>query len=182
MAEKKITEALSEIVEILATFESDDRKKIITAALTLLGETPVANSASETGTGTDVHGPSLGDFNGKARMWMKQNNLTSDEIEQAFHLNGGAAEVIMEIPGDNKKLKTLNAYLLTGASNLIASGEAKFADKEARDLCTKSGCYDATNHATILKDKGTDFTGSKSTGWTLTAPGLKRAATLVKSA
>jgi hypothetical protein len=180
MAEKKITEALSEIVEILTTFESEDRKKIITAALTLLGETPIANSASR--TGADAHGPSLSDFNGKARTWMKQNNLTSEDIEQAFHLNGSTAEVIMEPPGDNKKVKTLNAYLLTGAANLIASGEAKFADKEARDLCTKSGCYDATNHATILKDKGTDFTGSKSTGWTLTAPGLKRAATLVKSA
>ena len=64
---------------------------------------------------------------------------------------------------------------------MLISGEAKFTDKDARDVCSSAGCYDATNHATTLKAKGNWFTGTKDKGWALTAPGLKHAATLVKS-
>lgn len=63
---------------------------------------------------------------------------------------------------------------------MLASGEAKFTDKEARALCTSAGCYDGPNHASTLKARGNWFTGSKEKGWVLTAPGLKHGAALIK--
>ena len=63
--------------------------------------------------------------------------------------------------------------------NLVRS-ERKLTDKEGRAACTKYACYQANNHATIMKDAKTVLTGDKSKGWTVTGPGLKAAAALVK--
>src|SRR5262245_33425634 len=93
------------------------------------------------------------------------------------HTSDGA-EVICHVPGKNKKEKTINAYVLTGAASLLSSGEPTFTDKSAREVCSDAGCYDANNHAHNLDGKGNLFSGSKKTGWTLTAPGLTHAATL----
>ena len=68
--------------------------------------------------------------------------------------------------------------LVAGAARLIVTGEPKFDDREARDLCERFGFFDPTNHSKYVKG-GSEFTGSKDKGWTLTAPGLKQAALLI---
>lgn len=182
MTSKKPAEIASEIVDLLTPLSSDDRQRVFRAALVLLGETPSANLQSnanvETNNGSDV-GTGLPH---KAQIWMKQNGISEQQLQQVFHLDGGNAEVIAaDIPGKNKKEKTLNAYTLVGLSRLLASGDSAFDDKSARALCVSSGCYDASNHAATMKDKGNTFTGTKDGGWTLTAPGLKHGSDLVKS-
>ena len=42
------------------------------------------------------------------------------------------------------------------------------------------GCFDGSNHALYMKGKGNVLGGSKDAGWTLTGPGLKAGAELVK--
>ena len=104
-----------------------------------------------------------------------------DELQQVFHLGNGDAEVIAgDIPGKNKKEKTYSAYILIGLSKLLSTGSPAFDDKSARALCESSGCYDQANHSVHIKERGNEFTGTKDKGWTLTAPGLKRAAVLIK--
>ncbi len=114
---------------------------------------------------------------------MKQNSISTEQLQQVFHRGDGTVEVIAaQLPGRNKKDQTYSAYLLTGVGQLLLNGNPAFDDKAARALCETAGCYDPNNHSTILKDRGNEFTGSKDRGWTLTAPGMKRAADLIKDA
>jgi hypothetical protein len=122
----------------------------------------------------------LGTLSPRARSWMSQHGVSAVELQQIFHVADGEVEVIATVPGRNKKNQTYNAYVLTGLSQFLATGTPAFTDKAARALCEASGCYDRANHAVHMKEKGNEFTGSKDKGWTLTAPGLKRAAELIK--
>lgn len=183
MSEKKTTEIMNEIYELLSPLQSEERHRVIQAALTLLGETQAAVSSlmrAQAGS-TDAGGDWAAALPVRARTWVKQHGISLDELQQVFHLDNGRAEFIAgEIPGKNKKEKTLNAYLFCGLASLFSTGDGNFDDKSARALCVRLGCYDQANHSVTLKDKGNEFAGSKDTGWSLTAPGLKRLAALMK--
>ena len=183
MTTKKSTEIVSEIVELLTPIESAERIRIVQASLTLLGET-FSSSPRHIDGGSDALGEESGELSMlpvRARAWMKQNSITADELQQVFHLADGNADVIAgDVPGKNKKEKTYNAYVIAGLARLLSTGDGAFDDKSARSLCETFGCYDPANHSSTIKDKGNEFTGTKDKGWTLTAPGLKRAAILVK--
>jgi hypothetical protein len=184
MTTKKTTEIVSEIVELLMPLESAERARVIQASVTLLGDAlPVGQSR------TRADGASIAEDDGgetpnlppRACAWMKQNGVSLEDLQQVFHLETGSAEVIAgDIPGKNKKEKTYNAYILIGLSKLLSTGGPAFDDKTARALCESSGCYDQANHSAHIKERGNEFTGTKEKGWSLTAPGLKRAAALVK--
>jgi hypothetical protein len=188
MAKEKLSSIVGKIVDLLTPLTSEDRTRAISAARTILGET--TPPPQERGRSGREH--ALGDDNGsdgtevatnrQAKTWQRQNGLTSEQLAQVFHVADGVADVIAtDIPGKDKKAQTLNAYVLTGVAKLIAAGETTFADKDARDLCTKAGCYDIKNHSATIKDRGNWFTGGKDKGWTLTAPGLKHGAGLIKT-
>jgi len=178
--EKNITlDAMTKIVEVLSPLSSEDRARVISAALALLGDVKPKITAH----GPDepiADDPEVGATPPRAKSWMSQNGISAGQLQQVFHVANGETEVITTVPGRNKKEQTYNAYILTGLGQLLLTGSAAFTDKAARSLCEASGCYDSANHAAHLKDKGNEFTGSKDKGWTLTAPGLKRAAELVK--
>jgi hypothetical protein len=183
MTTKKTTEIVSEIVELLTHIDSAERARVIQASLTLLGEVLPAGQ-SRTGAGHSIaeeDGSETSTLPPRARTWMKQHGVLLEELQQVFHLENGTAEVIAgDIPGKNKKEKTYSAYILVGLSKLLSTGSPAFDDKAARALCESSGCYDQANHSVHIKERGNEFTGTKEKGWSLTAPGLKRAAALVK--
>ena len=176
MGKTKSSDIVGKIVDLLTPLSSEERRRVISASLTLLGETknedpPIEDEDDETVT-----------TSGKAKTWQKQNGITPKQLNEVFHHDNGKVDVIVgEMPGKNKKEKTLNAYVLAGIAQMMISGEPKFTDKDARALCSSAGCYDSPNHASTLKSKGNWFTGTKEKGWALTAPGLKHAASLVKN-
>jgi hypothetical protein len=172
-------EITGKIVELLTPLESEARMRVIQAALMLLGETLATLPKEKVGQNQDGD---VGDgFPTRARSWMKHHSLSTEHIQQVFHVTEGNAEIIAAvIPGKNKKEQTFNAYIFAGLAKLLSGGEPAFDDKSARALCESSGCYDSANHAAYMKNKGNEFTGSKDKGWTLTTPGLKRGAELVK--
>jgi hypothetical protein len=172
-------DAMTRVVEVLSPLSSEDRARVIGAALALLGDAQ-SKIAAPKPSEPEVDDVELGALSPRARSWMSQYGVSAVELQQVFHLADGEVEVIATVPGRNKKDQTYNAYVLTGLSQLLSTGAPAFTDKAARALCEASGCYDSANHAAHMKDKGNEFTGSKDKGWTLTAPGLKRAADLVK--
>lgn len=182
MAKLKITEATTTIVDLLTSFTSEERQRIIQASLTLLGEN--ASNKKSTEYQSPVNGnedSQLEIFSHQTKVWMKQNNVSEDILSEVFHISDNTVDIIADsIPGKDIKSKTLNCYILMGISKFLLSGDTSFDDKSARILCENSGCYDLTNHAKYLKDKGNKITGSKTSSWKLTSPGLKCGADLIK--
>ena len=180
-----ITEATTNVHALLEPLTSDERRRVVQAVLTLLGDDvsiriPSAvpgksHSPSEEDGGSTTLPP-------KAKVWIRRNGLTIEQLEHFFHFDNGSVTCI-ELAGQEKgnKNKAINTYLLTGVAALLSRGEADFTDEEARKRCEHFGCYDATNHAKAIKEFGNNIAGSKSSGWKLTAPGLAAAADLVKS-
>jgi hypothetical protein len=179
----KITEVATQIVKLLAPLESAERQKVIRASLMLLGESPIVSAAAP--QSPEVSGKSQGHgvpgLPPKATAWAKQNGITSEQLSDLFEIDGTQVTVIAsEVPGKNKKEKTINAYVIQGLAQVLASDDGTFDDKSARSLCSTFGCYDQANHATNIVGIGNNLIGTKDKGWKLTAPGLKKAADIVK--
>lgn len=121
-----------------------------------------------------------GDLPPPAKIWLKQSSLSLPDLEEVFHIDGeGVVLIAPEIPGKSLREKAMNCYVLCGITTMLKTGKPEFSDDEARAVCQEFGCLDKKNHATYLKEKGNDFTGSKDKGWTLTVPGKKKAAALI---
>lgn len=183
---KSITDATVKIHAILEPLESDERQRVMNAALILLGDQPTGAHTTASNGGVsqgEDETPQTGDLPLAAARWVKKHGLTIDTLENHFHFDDGAVAPI-ELPGDGKakREKTINTYLMQGVASLLQSGSAAFEDAVARERCNEFGCYDAPNHGRYLKQFGNLITGSKSNGWKLTAPGLSAAASLLKSA
>jgi hypothetical protein len=165
-------DALATVVDVLTPLTSEERTRLIRAAMVLLGE--AQSNATEELIVDSVGLPP------RAQAWMRQNSIGASQLQQVFHVADGAAELIATLPGASKKEQTYNAYIMTGIGQLLLAGNPAFDDGAARALCERSGCYDRANHSAHLAKRGNEFTGSKEKGWTLTAPGLKRGAELIK--
>lgn len=176
MTSKSMTEVVAAIVGELTPLGAEERRRVIQASLVLLGDAPLAPTDHVALAQENVADVSLLP---RARAWTKQNGLSMDELQQAFHIENGDCQVIVSaIPGNSNRERVRNAYLFAGAAQLMVTGEPRFDDKEARALCERFGFFDRTNHSKYLKG-GNEFTGSRERGWTLTAPGLKQAALLI---
>lgn len=173
----------TEIYKLLEPHEPDVRERAIKAAMVMLGDN-LQVSAPDKKFAPDLleedhSGPQLA---AKVKGWMRAHGITREQLGFVFHLDGSACEVLpAESPGKNGKEKTINAYVLTGVSAFLQTGEPKFDDKTAREVCKTMGCLNEGNHAYYLKGKGNVLGGSKDSGWTLTGPGLKLGADLIKN-
>jgi hypothetical protein len=177
MAENKVAEVTSKVFSLLEPLTSEERRRVADAALTLLGETktaPLSSPAKPKQDGSEALPP-------RAAVWIRQNGLTMQEVEQVFQVEAEHVELIApRVPGKADKEKTFNCYVLCGIAQLLATGDPAFDDKSARAICKHLGCYNDINHATYIKEKGNQFAGTKDKGWKLTAPGLIQGALLVK--
>jgi hypothetical protein len=174
-------DAMTKLVEVLKPLPSEDRVRAIRAAMILLGEVQSGVTlAADAKEDTEEQSGEFGPLSPRAQTWMNQNGISTAQLQQVFHMGEGGVEVIADVPGKNKKEQTYNAYVLAGLGQLLLTGNATFPDKLARALCESSGCYDSANHSVHLRNRGNEFVGTKDKGWTLTAPGLRRAAEIVK--
>ena len=179
MSKSNIAETMTKLLSLLTPLSSEERQRVISATLTLLGEsTPSSASQGPHSSNAAVAAPAASQ---RAGLWMRQNSLSPELIDQVFHIDGEHVEVVAShVAGKTNKERTLNVYLLAGAAKLLGTGDSTFDDKFARELCGNLGCYDSTNHSRYLKDKGNKLAGSAATAWKLTTPGLTHAATLIK--
>jgi hypothetical protein len=171
------TTALNTIIGALTPLNSDERHRIVGAAMMFLGEKPVqlkGGKADQDGDDEQVHSAAI-------QKWMKQNGVSSAQVEQVFHFGEDGAFDIFDTSGTTKKERMLNTYVLTGLAKYLATGDRSFDDATARKYCEQFGCYDQGNFAMYMRrDRGADFTGEKARGYMLTNVGIKRGADLVK--
>jgi hypothetical protein len=180
-----LTEATTSLHGILEPLSSEDRRRVIQAALVLLGDIPPALGAKPIQQPLDEPEPSglLPALPPQAKAWMTKHKVSAGSIEAFIHLDNGKATVI-ESPATkgSGREKTHAAYLMAGLASLFENGEPSVNDDVARALCVHFGCYDANNHSAYVKALGNSVAGSKSAGWKLTAPGLTAVAELIKGA
>ena len=133
MAKTKTPEVLTKIISLLTPLESDERKRVISAAMTFLGETKIdfGKNGSVGGNGDE----DTTNFPSKVKTWMGQNSITKDELDQVFNIEDGKAEVIAsEVPGKSIKRKTLNAYILAGINSFLTSGKILLVTSQIGNL------------------------------------------------
>lgn len=181
-----LADATAKVVDVLTAFNTEERLRIVRASLTLLGDEFNPPSTSARGPKGAEQSSNDQDFEASevhslAQQWMRKNGITLEQLEHSFHFDQGQV-VPIALPGNatSKREQTANAYLTVGLAHYLASGDASFSDADARKFCEQSGCYDNANHTKSIKALKNRVTGSKSTGWKLTAPGLSAAADLVK--
>jgi hypothetical protein len=186
VAGPKIAEVVGKIVDLLEPLDPAVRKKAIHASLTILGE-DIHGGVRDSGESSTDHNEAAAGMqtpsgvSAKGKLWMKQNEISTAQLENSFEISGhNIAIIASDIPGNGDKGKTHSAYVLEGIRSLLATGDPVFDDKSARAVCASLGCYDPKNHASTMKAKGNILTGSKSQGWRLTGPGLRRGAEIVK--
>jgi len=143
----KIAEIATQIFALLGPLSSEDRQRVVSASLTLLGEKPAfavpAPPAPPAGEGGKPE-QGLAALPPKAATWAKQNGLVMAQLEQVFDITGAGVSIIAsKVPGKNDKEKTHNAYVLEGLSRLLATGDATIEDKAARSTCEALGCYNS---------------------------------------
>lgn len=184
-------EAMAAVLQVLQPLDPPMQGRVIRWVLEKLeigDQLPIGTSRGAQGSSRQdqmvpvaASAPSAFQLPPLALAWSRQNGITDPELECTFHqTDDGFSVIARHVPGSGRREKVLNCYLLVGACSLLGTGEANFTDRKARELCKEHGCLDTTNHSKYLGEKGNDFVGSKSKGWSLTAPGRKRVALLIK--
>ncbi len=177
MADSK---TLVRLIEILEPLASDDRHRNINAALTFLkdpGMTALGTLAGQQqlpsdGGGITHHAPEVSKR-------LRQHNIPADQIDSVLHFNEDGSFGIVAVPGKSKREQALNAYVLVGFGTYLTTGKYDFTDSAAREACKAHNAYDSPNHSKTLGQKHPAFI-AKGSDWTLTIPGVKEAAALVK--
>ncbi|MGQ0728129.1 hypothetical protein [Acidovorax sp.] len=180
-----LAQATAKVVEIISAFSSEERLRIVRASLTLLGDEfntpPTGQMAQRLSDQRVDEDPNNSKVHSLAQQWMRKNGLKTEQLEHYFHFDQGHVVPIALLGGaTSKREQTINAYITVGIAHFLASGEASFTDADARRFCEQSGCYDGANHAKSITALKNRVTGSKSTGWKLTSPGLTAGADLIK--
>lgn len=171
------TDAMVAIVELLTPLDSEERHRVVTAALTLLGDTQTQVSENlDTRFSLDTKF----EIHPRVTSWLSQNNLSVVDLERVYFIQDDRIELIIhDVPGNNRAEKATNIYILCGIIGFLSEGTPSFQDDLARKYCIQLGCYDKNNHSKTLKKIGNSIIGNKKQGWTLTSPGLDNAAEII---
>lgn len=177
-----ISEETMQAYKLLFKLTAEDRQRIFNAVAAMCGD---ANVSMLPGAPARIaqHVPDLAqaDLPMKAARWLSSQNLSREALDAFIHIDGANSELIaVTIPGGSKREQMINCYLLCGITQLMKTGEASFQDEDALALCKKYKCHDVANHATYRKQIGNYLAGDKQRGFTLSAPGLKAAADLIR--
>ena len=137
-------QALNGVIGLLTPLETEERARFLRAAAAFFGESSLALVAPA----EDAMGEIADSLPQRARLWMKQNSITPDQLQQVFHFADGGVEVIPpQMPGKNKKEQTYNAYIISGIGQFLLKGDASSRTRP-RALCASSPV--ATIAPTIL--------------------------------
>jgi hypothetical protein len=116
-----------------------------------------------------------------AQKWIQRNGLQAEQLSSIFSLGGDEIDLIAnKVPGKSKRAKMRSVFLLKGVAAYLSGGAARIAHDKIKEACMHYAAYDAPNFAKHLKEFVSEISGSKESGYTLTARGLANAATLVK--
>jgi hypothetical protein len=144
-------------------------------------DAPAPSRAANTGA-TEPGPDDLEGISPVAIKWMRRNGLTADSLATIFSLGVAEIDLVAKtVPGKNKKERMHSVFLLKGVASYLGSGVARMSHDQIKEACLHYDAFDTTNFASYLKSFAAEVSGSKETGYTLTARGITVATETVKS-
>jgi hypothetical protein len=147
----------------------------------LAEETKAGTATVQDDTATDADEDLVG-VSAVALKWIRRNGLVAEQLSKVFSLGLDEIDLVAQsVPGKNKKEKMRSVLLLSGAAAYLGTGAPRAEDTKVREALGHYNAYDTTNFATYMRDFAPEVSGTKATGYTLTARGLAAAAEVIKS-
>lgn len=116
-----------------------------------------------------------------AQKWLRRNGIQIDKLSSIFSLGVDEIDLVAKtVPGDSKAAKMHSVLLLKGIAAYLSTGAARITHEQLKETCLHYNAYDSANFAAHMKDFAAEASGSKETGYTLTARGLTNATAVVK--
>jgi len=116
------------------------------------------------------------------RKWIVRNGLNAKDLSSIFSIGGEEIDLVLKkVPGDKKSKRMRSVFLLKGLAAYLANGASRFTHSDVKETCLHYDAFDAANFATNFKGLSAEVSGTKETGYTLTARGLNSAAEIVKA-
>ena len=193
--------AISQVYSTLKPLEPDAQLRVIKYVLDKLKLTlvPAPSRAVERETISEEHSDQVDEpdagvhtkgehedevsdgISSLGRKWMRRNGLSVDDLSPIFSIGGEEIDLVLKkVPGDKISKRMRSVFLLKGLAAYLASGAARFSHADVKETCLHYDAFDAGNFAQNFRGLAAEVSGSKDTGYTLTARGLTGAAEIVK--
>jgi hypothetical protein len=136
----------------------------------------------ETTEDKDDESDDLDEISPVAKKWMIRNGLDAKSLSIVYSLGVGEIDLVAKtVPGKSKREKMHSVFLLQGIAAYLSNGAPRFTHEQMKETCLHYDAFDATNFASNFKSLLGDVSGSKDTGYVLTARGLANATELIKT-
>jgi hypothetical protein len=113
--------------------------------------------------------------------WMKRSGFSADCLSRVFSIGLDEIDLVASsVPGSSKRERLHNVFRLSAMAAYLSSGAARVSAEELKEACQHYDAYDVANHAKNLKALGREISGTKESGYTLTATGITGATKLIK--
>ena len=170
----KIKDKLKEVVAIAETCPEKYQVKcfeiLLSSFVRTETEVPIIGAAITTGQVGEKVAPAF----------FARQNITEEEWQKVFHFDGTTYSIIVDdLKETTKSKKQVNLALLEGIKELLTGGVATIVKDDLIELCKKYDAYDSSNFASHMKKQKSLFL-ARGDNWSLTKPGEKRAAEVVK--
>ena len=177
-AQARVLSYVSDLLNI--TFE-----KQAIATDNLAYEEPVApslRSATYAPSGPAAAASDAEGINSVALRLIKRSGLEIQSLQKIFSIGIDEIDLVTpKVPGSSKREKFHNVLLLKGIAAYLGTGMAKVTHEQLKETALHYNAYDSTNAAKYLKEFGGDWSGSKTSGYTLSPRGLTNGIEIVKS-
>lgn len=114
--------------------------------------------------------------------WIRRNGLDLQHLGALFSLGGDEIDLVAKVvPGTSKNSRTRSVALLKCVAAYLSTGAARISGEQLKEACLHYDAYDPPNHAKYLKGLASELSGTKESGFSLTARGLTAATELIKA-
>ncbi len=184
-------QAIAEVFSTLKGLDADSQTRVIDYVRRKLGLSVEIRGSAEDDIKPLMRGPdpvalapvtSAAGVSPMADKWLRRSGLSMPQIERVFNI--GAQDeidvVANKLLGKTKAARSREVILLKAAANYLSTGVPKVNHEVVKQTCEHYDAYDVTNFSKTIKSMAPELSGSKQSGYTLTARGLAAAADLIK--
>ena len=134
-------------------------------------------ASSENAGSTDLEG-----INAVALKWIRRSGLSASGLQNIFSLGIDEIDLVAKkVPGTNKKERMRNVILLKGIASYLGTGAPRVTYEQLKEASIHYDAFDSANFASYLKSFAADVSGTKESGFSLSARGITSATELIKA-